>query len=141
MQRLNGGVARQYAGEAAQAEAELSSALETSRSAFGWNNPTTESLRYHLADCRLDQHKTAGVKDLVEGLSVVALNEAQIETDWEGRLSYERGRLALYSGDRQRALSLLQAAATSVAKVPFDGRVGEATVLRLIQQAGGAVSH
>jgi hypothetical protein len=95
-------------------------------------------LRYHLADCRLDQHKTVGVKELVDGLSVAVLNEAQIETNWEGRLSYERGRLALYSGDRAHALPLLQAAERYIAKDAFDGRVSEAAVVRLIQEAGHA---
>ena len=138
MQRLNGGVARQYAGEAAQAEDELSSALQTSRTAAGWDSPTTESLRYHLADCRLDQHKTVGVKELMDGLSAATLNEAQIETNWEGRLSYERGRLALYSGDREHALPLLQVAASYLAKEAFDGRINEATVASLIQEARSA---
>ena len=135
MQRLNGGVARQYAGEAAEAEEELSSDLQISRAALGWDSPTTQSLRYHLAACRLDQHKTLGVKELVDGLSATALEEAQIETDWEGRLSFERGRLALYSGDREHALPLLQVAAAARAKDPLNWRVDAASVARLIQDA------
>jgi hypothetical protein len=84
---MNAGVSRQYAGHATEAESELSATLDTARAALGWTASMVQGLRYHLADCRLDLHRTTGVQALLDGLSTTALNESQIEPDWDGRLA------------------------------------------------------
>jgi non-specific serine/threonine protein kinase len=133
--RMNAAVARQYAGRADVADGELTAILDTARASLGWTHPTVQSVRYHLADCRLDQKRTDGVGPLLEGLSTEALNEAQIEPDWEGRLAYERGRLALYSGETRGAILLLEKAATITAEKHPDGRVSEKMIRQLIETA------
>ena len=133
--RMNAGVARQYSGDPGAADIELGVTLQDARAALGWSNPMVQVLRYHLADCRLDQQNTRGVRELLEGLTIADLNSSQIEPDWEGRLAYEEGRLALYSHDRQRAIPLLETAAQIIAAKNPDGRVTEALIRRLIQDA------
>lgn len=133
--QMNVGVARQYAGDASQAEASLAATLSLSETALGPTHPTTAVLRYHLADCRLDERKTAGVGELLQNLSPAILNEGQIEPDWDGRLAYEQGRLALFSGRNQTAIPLLQTAAEVTARKNPTGRVSVAVIQQLLQAA------
>ena len=135
--RLNAAMARQYAGDAGRAEHELAPVLETARTAFAEQAPLVQNLRYHLADCRLDQHRTDGVATLLEGLSSQTLSQAQVAPDWEGRLAYQRGRLALELGDRTRAVPYLETAASVIAEKNPDGRISEALVRQLIARAQG----
>jgi non-specific serine/threonine protein kinase len=134
-QRTNAAVARQYAGHFGEAEKELATTLETARAALGWTHPTVQELRYHLADCRLDQHRANSVGELIDALSPEALNEAEIEPDWDGRLAYEKGRLALFSGDAGSAIPLLETAVRIIGEKNPDGRVTKADIERLIQEA------
>lgn len=133
--RMNVGVAEQYAGNDAQAEPSLAATLSLSQNALGPSHPMTEVLRYHLADCRLDERKTAGVGELLNGLSPVVLSEGQIEPDWDGRLAYEQGRLALFAGESQRAIALLETAADVIGKKNPTGRVSVRAIQRLLQAA------
>ena len=133
--RENAGVARQYAGELARAEASLAKTLTLARTVLGWTHPTTEGLRYHLADCRLDLRRTPGVERLLDGLSVRALNEGEIESDWSGRLMYEQGRLALYTGDAKRAVPMLRTAAREIAAKGSNGAISVGAIRKLIRAA------
>ncbi len=69
-------------------------------------------------------------------LDPIKLNESQIEPDWDGRLAYERGRLALYTGDISTARTLLLRAEAIIGAKNPDGRVSVAAVRRLLQRAG-----
>jgi eukaryotic-like serine/threonine-protein kinase len=134
--RMNAGVSQQFAGRLGEAETTLSSALEGARSLLGWAAPTTQALRYHLADCRLDRHQTNDVDRLLDGLSAEILNAAQIQKDWDGRLLYEAGRLALFNRRYENAIQSLQQAAEIIAAKNPDGHVSEASIRQLIAQAG-----
>jgi non-specific serine/threonine protein kinase len=139
--RLSLGVARQYAGDFAGGCQELSAALGSAKSALAWNHPLVEGIRYHLADCLLDQEKTSGVDLLLADLTPEVLYREQLEPDWEGRLAYQAGRLALYTGDNRRAVPLLERAADVIAAKNPDGRIDEATVRTLIQKAKTPRGH
>jgi eukaryotic-like serine/threonine-protein kinase len=132
---MNAGVAQQFAGLLVDAEMTLSAALDRARTALGWSAPTTQALRYHLADCRLDLHHTEDVDQLLDGLSTEKLNAAQIQEDWDGRLLYEAGRLALLDGQYDKALPALQRAAAIIAAKNPDGHISEASIRRLIIEA------
>ncbi|MES1163291.1 MAG: hypothetical protein ABUL50_09545, partial [Rhizobacter sp.] len=133
--RLNAAMARQYAGDPGHAERELGPVLETARAAFAEQTPVVQNLRYHLADCRLDQHRTDGVALLLDGLSAQTLSQAQVAPDWEGRLAYQQGRLALELGERARAMPYLETAASVIAQKNPDGRISEAVVRQLMARA------
>jgi non-specific serine/threonine protein kinase len=82
--RENAAVARQNAGQFRRADAALTRTLALAGTALGWAHPTTEDLRYHLADLRLNRRHTSGVGKLLDGLSEQVLNEGEIELDWAG---------------------------------------------------------
>jgi len=134
--RMNAGVSQQFAGRLVDADTSLSAALNSARTVLGWSAPTTQALRYHLADCRLDQRQTKEVYQLLDGLTAETLNAAQIQQDWEGRLLYEAGRLALFTRQFDKAIPALQHAAEIIAIKNPDGRVSETSIRRLIAQAG-----
>lgn len=138
--RMNAGVAEQYAGDPSAADVSLSATLALSEVALGSSHPTTESLRYHLADCRLDEGRTAGVGQLLSGLSAPVLNEGQIEPDWDGRLAYQQGRLALLTGEKSRAIPLLELAAKIIGTRNPTGRITVAAIQRLLHSAGASLS-
>jgi non-specific serine/threonine protein kinase len=133
---MNAGVAQQFAGRLVDAEMTLRAALDSARTALGWSAPTTQTLRYHLADCRLDLHHREEVDQLLDGLSAEKLNAAQIQEDWDGRLLYQAGRLALLDGQYDKALPALQQAAAIIAAKNSDGHISEASIRRLIIEAG-----
>ncbi|MDE2293978.1 MAG: winged helix-turn-helix domain-containing protein [Gammaproteobacteria bacterium] len=133
--RENTGVARQYAGQFDAAQDSLQKALALARTALGWTHPTTEDLRYHLADCLLDLRRTVGVDALMDGLSVRVLNEGEIESDWIARLAYQRGRLAFYAGHMQVAVQLLQGVAKQIAAQDPNGPISVSAIQSLIRTA------
>jgi serine/threonine protein kinase len=132
--RMNEGVSLQLAGHLAQAELTLSSALDTAQTRLSWDAPTTESLRFHLADCRLDLRSTKDVDHLLADLTVETLNTSEIETDWPGRLAYEAGRLALFKGQVEVATPILQRAAQTLTSEGPDGRIFRASLQRLMAE-------
>lgn len=136
--RENAAVSRQYAGQSVKAENLLVETLAIARAALGWTHPTTEDLRYHLVDCRLDRRRTLGVGKLMDGLSARVLNEGEIESDWSARLVYERGRLALYTGNIRQAVLLLQAAAKDIAAKDPNGPISVLAIRKLIRAAHAA---
>jgi len=133
--QMNLGVSRQYAGDFTGGCQVLAVALASAESSLGWNHPTVEGVRYHLADCRLDQGSIIGVAHLLADLTPEILNRAQMAPDWDGRLEYQSGRLALLMGDRHRAIGLLQHAASVIAAKNSDGRINEAKIRSLIAKA------
>lgn len=133
--RENAGVARQHAGQTRQADAALTATLAVARTGLGWTHPTTEDLRYHLADCRLDEHRTTGVARMLSGLSSSVLNEGEIEADWAARLAYQEGRLQLYTGHARRAISLLRTAAKEIAEKDPAGPISVTGIDNLIHVA------
>jgi tetratricopeptide (TPR) repeat protein len=134
--RMNAGVSQQFAGRLDEAETTLSTALDSARTMLGWGAPTTQALRYHLADCRLDRRQTNDVDHLLDGLSAATLNVAQIQKDWDGRLLYESGRLDLFTRRYDNAIRSLQQAAEIIAAKNPDGHITEASIRQLIAQAG-----
>lgn len=131
----NSAIARQRAGQLAQACALLAKTLALSRTALGWTHPTTEGLRYHLADCLLDLHRALGVGKLMDGLSVRVLNEGEIESDWATRLAYERGRRAFYTGHMHQAVTLLQAVEKDITTRDRNGPIRLDAIRQLIGAA------
>lgn len=91
--------------------------------------------RYQLASCRLQQRRTDGVAALLQGLQAETLSHSQVLPDWEGRLAYQRGRLALYTGQRVQALALLETAATIIAAKNPEGPISEAMIRALMAGA------
>ncbi|PKB23476.1 protein kinase domain-containing protein [Janthinobacterium sp. 64] len=91
--------------------------------------------RYQLANCRLQQRRTDGVAALLQGLQEDTLGHAQVLLDWDGRLAYQRGRLALYTGQRAQALALLETAATIIAAKNPEGPISEAAIRALMASA------
>jgi DNA-binding winged helix-turn-helix (wHTH) protein/tetratricopeptide (TPR) repeat protein len=135
--RFNTALSLQYAGNVRAAEKEFSFQLEAAKAALGWAHPTVQTLRYHLADCRLDLQRADDVENLLRDLDVAKLSEAEIEADWEGRLAYQQGRLALYAGEASRARPLLEKAAGIIAKLNPDGHITETMVRALIAKIDG----
>jgi serine/threonine protein kinase len=99
------------------------------------DSATVQWNRYQLAHCRLQQRRTDGVAALLQGLQPDTLGHAQVLLDWDGRLAYQRGRLALYTGQRAQALALLETAATIIAAKNPDGPISEAAIRALMASA------
>ncbi len=133
--RTNIAMARQYAGDSATAESIFAATLADARRTFDERHPMVQALRYHTADCLLDLHRPQGVQRLLENLSVDALREQQLSPDWDARLAYQQGRLALETGDKARAIALLDQAARIIAAKNPEGRISEAVVRKLISEA------
>jgi DNA-binding winged helix-turn-helix (wHTH) protein len=132
---MDKGLSLQFAGRLDDAEVSLNASLDVAQTALGWTAPTTETLRYHLADCKLDQRQTKDVDHLLAGLSVDALGAAQLEEDWDGRLAYQSGRLALFTGQKDRAIPILRRAAEIIAAKNPGGRITDASIRELIAEA------
>jgi eukaryotic-like serine/threonine-protein kinase len=128
----NLGVDRHHGGHPADAEPILRSALAHVRSIVEAASPQSQQVRYALADCLLDLRKPAEVPALLGGLEPDALTAAEQSSDWDGRLAYQRGRLALLTGDPAKARALLEQAAGLLATHHSRGRISEATVRRLL---------
>jgi tetratricopeptide (TPR) repeat protein len=134
--RQTAAAARQLAGHAAAAEQLFEKALADARKTMAESDPLVQTLRFHLADCRLDLRHGAGVPALLDGLSVTALNESEIETDWAARIAFERGRLALLQGDGAAARELLAKAQAGFAEPGGEGRFSAAAVRRALGAPG-----
>ena len=118
-----------------QAEAILRKALALARTAFQPDAAEIQNLRYELAVAILDQHHTAEVADLLNGLDPAKINDAHTEPDWDGRLAFQAGRLALLMGDKPKALQLLTAAKKIIDEKNPGGLIADETIDRLIDQA------
>jgi eukaryotic-like serine/threonine-protein kinase len=140
----NIGMARHRQGQLAAAEPILRHALEVAKSEFAPTDPNVENLRYNLAYCLLDLRRSDEVPGLLDGLTPEALDRAQQEPDWEGRLAYQAGRLALQRGDRKAALAALTKAAEIIAARNPDGLITRDMIGALIKEAletGGKVDR
>jgi hypothetical protein len=133
--RVNIANAQQYSGHPELAEKLLAQTLESVEAIRSQTDGAVQNLRYKLADVRLDQHSTRGVRDLLQGLDPEALNDVQIEPDWDGRLAYQRGRLALETGDAAGAIKSLRESARIFALKNPDGRISAESAAPLIASA------
>lgn len=130
--QMNEGVSLQLAGRNREATLLLMSVLDIAEKALGWSAPTTETIRYHLADCELDARRTEGVAHLLDGLSTDALNAAQIEANWEGLLAYQTGRLEWLTGQMEAATALLEQAAKTLDTKHSEGPITSVSVQQFI---------
>ena len=133
--RMNLAIAHRDAGHVAAAERAFAEALAAARSKFADTDPLVQSLRYHLADCRLEQRSTQDVAALLEGLSSEALNRSEIEPDWDGLLAYQAGRLDLLLGKHADARRELEKAQGIIAAQNPKSPITPALLAGLIRQA------
>jgi eukaryotic-like serine/threonine-protein kinase len=131
------GTARYHQGQIAVAEAIFRRALGLARSALAPTHPSVQLIRYNLAASLLDLHHGEQVPPLLDGLTPQALGMAQEEPDWEGRLAYQAGRLALQQGDRMSALASLTKAGEIIAAKNPDGFITPDMIGALIREASG----
>jgi eukaryotic-like serine/threonine-protein kinase len=96
--------------------------------------------RTSSAKCSSAPPRARNCDQLLDGLSAEKLNAAQIQEDWDGRLLYEAGRLALFDGQYDKALPALQQAAAIIAAIIAaknpDGHISQTSLKRLIIEAG-----
>lgn len=89
----NRALALHRAGTLREAERLLRESLQRVRAILPESSPQTQQIRYALAECLLDQRRTAEAAPLAAGLDPEALNLAQQEADWPQRLARLRSRL------------------------------------------------
>jgi eukaryotic-like serine/threonine-protein kinase len=130
--QTNLGVARHHAGQPADAEPVLRDALARVRAIVKNDAPQAQQIRYALADCLLDERKPAEVAALLAGLQPEVLNSAEQAPDWEARIAYQRGRLALLTGDKDSARIELEAAQRLFELHRSSGRIDAGTVRELL---------
>jgi hypothetical protein len=104
------GIAQRLGGHAAVAAATLNRSLAYSREAFGEENGVTQHIKYILADCLIDMKRAREGAELLKGLSIDRLAEAEVNTDWPSRLDFAAARVALAERDIANARRLLDSA-------------------------------
>lgn len=132
--QTNLGIARHHGGQPAAAEPVLRDALTRVRAIVKDDAPQAQQVRYALADCLLDERKPAEVAALLAGLQSDALNTAEQAPDWDARLAYQRGRLALQTGDKDAARAALAEALRLFELHHSAGRINAATVRELLDK-------
>lgn len=129
------------AGQTEDAAVLLRTQLGIAREFLAESSPRVQVLRYHLADCNLDLHRGSDeVTQLLVGLSPEVLQAAEQETDWDGRLAYEQGRLALAQGKRKEARDLLGAALRIITERDPDGPISPPSIRALLEGLNDARS-
>jgi non-specific serine/threonine protein kinase len=132
---LNQATSLQLAGHAKEALPILRTQLSIAREFLPETSPRLEGLRYHLADCELDlRQSTAEVESLLRGLSPEILNAGQQEPDWEGRIAYQKGRLALLEGRRRDAREFLERALADMTAHDSGGHIKPQDVRELLRK-------
>jgi non-specific serine/threonine protein kinase len=133
----NEALALMYAGSTARAATIFRNTLDTARTFLPAGAPRIQALQYNLAYCELDLRRdAAGIASLLQDLDPVVLGAAQQAPDWEGRLAYQRGRLALMQGHYDMARTLLGKALDIIAERNPDGSIAPAKIRKLIEQLG-----
>jgi eukaryotic-like serine/threonine-protein kinase len=130
----NIGMSLLHEGKSSEAEKIFLDDLAIARPAFDKTDPVIGFISYYLAAARLDQNKTDGVAELLEGLVPEKLQIAQQEPDWDGRLEFQAGRLACLKEDHAHALELLRDAKRIIDEKDPGGVISDDTLDRLIQQ-------
>jgi len=132
---LNQATALQLAGHTQDAVPILRQQLGIARQFLPETAPRLEALRYHLADCELDlRHSTAEVGSLLHGLTPEIVNASQQEPDWEGRIDYQKGRLALLEGRRRDAREFLERALVDMTAHDSGGHIKPQDVRDLLSR-------
>ncbi|MDE2148775.1 MAG: winged helix-turn-helix domain-containing protein [Gammaproteobacteria bacterium] len=140
-QRLNAAVSTEYAGDALAAEPIYRRALAATRGILDENAPLVQSIRYHMASCLLDLKRPGEAAPLLAGLQVGQLNLSEPEPDWNGRLAFQSGRLALQTGHPRRAVQLLETAEKLIgANEPDGGEISLSLIRDRLQAARIAVA-
>jgi eukaryotic-like serine/threonine-protein kinase len=133
--QVGAAMALQLAGKPAQAEAIYRSALSDARGFTTNDAPRVQYIRYNLASCLLDLHRVKEAEPLLADLDRVALNRAEPEPDWDGRLAYEDGRVALENGNHAAAIPLLETAAQIITDKNPNGHISPDAIRKLVAQA------
>jgi tetratricopeptide (TPR) repeat protein len=87
--RANVALALMYAGKYADAEFWARSSIELAAPGFASDSPRSQSIRFQLAFCLLEQGKAAEVDALLDSLDPVALKQAVQADDW-GQMHHHR---------------------------------------------------
>ena len=122
-------------GHLAQSEDVFRAVLAELRTTVGVSAPGAQAVRFNLAYLLLELKQPAEVPDLIRGLSVDTLNEAQQESDWPGRLAFLEGRLALEQGDRKLAFARLTVAAHQITDEGVNSLISPTKISGLLSQA------
>jgi hypothetical protein len=95
--------------------------------------PRVQAIRYHLADCKLDLQQADGeVAQLLADLDPGTLMVAQQESDWEGLLQYQRGRLSLLQGRPAEARESLSKALQIITECDPSGVISPRKIRALL---------
>lgn len=117
----------------------LREAWSDSKGVADETSPTVEIIKYRLADCLLDLHQPQQAAPLLDGLKPETLKLAQIEEDWEGRLAYQAGRLAMQQRKPIEAVTLFEKALAIISEKNPDSLTPPPMLERLIDEAKAAV--
>jgi hypothetical protein len=81
---------------------------------YGEDNAMTQHIRYILADCLLDLKRVREASELLGGLRLELLQQAEVTSDWPARLDFQAARIALLQRDTMTARRLAQRALTGI---------------------------
>jgi non-specific serine/threonine protein kinase len=132
--KLNAGESWHYAGDLPHAENALRLLTHAAEQSLGSDHPIVSTIRYHLVDCQLDRagaldpRQLAMVADDLARLDPAVLNRSELEPDWDGRLAFQRGRLALRLGRTAEGLRELEQARVVIEARHPDGRINAARI-------------
>lgn len=132
---INAATAAQYLSRTSDAEQDYRHVLALALSATDKSPPQLQAIYYHLADCLLDQGKTAEVESLLSKVEPDEINDFEIEPDWPARLAYQQGRLWLFQRDYRKAIQLFGIAIAGINDGEDDGRITKAGITKLINAA------
>ena len=77
---------------------------------FGAKHPVTETAAFFLADALLGKGQVGRAAQVLQGVSVDALNAAAPQSDWPGQLDFENARVAALTGQPEAATGLFKKA-------------------------------
>jgi hypothetical protein len=108
------GIAQQLGGHLDRAADTLKKSLGFARTTYGEANAMTQHIRYILADCLLDLKRAREASELLGGLRLELLQEAEVTPDWAARLDFQAARVALAQGEGMTARRLAQRALAGI---------------------------
>jgi DNA-binding winged helix-turn-helix (wHTH) protein len=108
------GIAQILGGHPQLAADSLEKSLGFARTTYGEDNAMTQHIRYILADCLLDLKRGREASELLRGLRVELLQQAEFTPDWPARLDFQSARVALVQGDAMTGRRLAQRALAAI---------------------------